>query len=289
MRLVSTFILILTIFGCNREAEVPKYIRIESVEFEETGPNSNGGANIPDAWIYLNDQEAGVFELPCEVAVLNSSPVDIKVRAGIKLNGISNTREAYTFYNTWEGGDIELYEDSVITLTPTVTYNSVVQDPWNEDFEDGVLTIDTVSSSDVGMDRIQTTSSYPDFTNNYVAFSELTADKPGLKLMTKEGYVLPKTGEKIFLELDYKVDQEFAISIIYDLIDSPPNEVLLLTLRPIINADGSAAWNKIYLELTDVIFEFSSSPDYSFAITALHDGSSESAEMYFDNLKLVHG
>jgi hypothetical protein len=289
-KLLSAFLIFpfVGFWGCNKDVEIPSYIRIEKVEYRESGPNGNGGSNIPDAWVYVNSELMGVFELPAIIPIVTGEPVDLLVGAGIKLNGISTTRDEYPYYNRWEKDGVTLFEDSIVTITPFVANRSTIIAPWNEDFEDAAISIDSTAGSDVSLTRKSTTQEDPDYIENFSGYAQLSEDKPGLKLRTKNVYDLPTNGTPVFLEMDYKTNQEFVVSIIIDLIDQAAYEEPILFIRPSMDDSGNPEWNKIYIDLTDILDPVTSSNEFEFTITALYDDSNPTGELYFDNLKLIY-
>ena len=71
--------------------------------------------NITDAWVYLNDNLQGVYELPANFPVLAKGNQTLRVKAGIKLNGISSTRSPYPFYESFiDTIDLKLNETIII-------------------------------------------------------------------------------------------------------------------------------------------------------------------------------
>ena len=109
MRNVKNYILVLVIlFGFNScskdelEATIPSYISIDkftiSTNYSTQGTSSS---NITDAWVYIDNDLVGIFELPAKFPVLKEGNVKIDVYPGIKENGISERRSKYIFYNAY--------------------------------------------------------------------------------------------------------------------------------------------------------------------------------------------
>ncbi|HEY0262319.1 MAG TPA: hypothetical protein VGB95_04790, partial [Chitinophagales bacterium] len=86
--------------GCSMPNNgIPVYIQIDSMSVQ-TNQSTQGSASskITDAWLYVNGEQIGVFELPAKIPVLKSGDLRVSISAGIKDNGIANTRAAYPFY-----------------------------------------------------------------------------------------------------------------------------------------------------------------------------------------------
>src|SRR3989337_3990814 len=85
--------------ACNKEEPIPSYIHIDAINLSTNYTIEGSSSNkILNAWIYIDDQSVGAFELPCTVPVLAVGSHEIKIQAGIKENGIDATRIYYPFY-----------------------------------------------------------------------------------------------------------------------------------------------------------------------------------------------
>ena len=63
--------------------------------------NNNQGTNsekITDAWIYVNGNLEGVYELPATIPLHYEGLKNLVIYPGIKRNGIAADRKKYPFY-----------------------------------------------------------------------------------------------------------------------------------------------------------------------------------------------
>ena len=102
----------------NPSEPIPAYIHIEkfnlTTDYATQGSNSH---KITDAWVYVDDQLIGCFELPATFPVITEGTHKVKIVAGIKVNGIASNRGQYPFYNPYE--QIVNFEvGKKITLSP---------------------------------------------------------------------------------------------------------------------------------------------------------------------------
>ena len=67
MKKITFLIMAIIISSCQKEdvGGVPAYIKINSIELE-----NNTTSYITDAWVYINGQLQGVYELPSKFPVL---------------------------------------------------------------------------------------------------------------------------------------------------------------------------------------------------------------------------
>ena len=98
MRKIIPIITFVTIISCEKANidEMPCYININDIELEENITN-----NITDAWVYIDDNLQGVYELPANFPVLANGKHKLRIKAGIKDNGIASTRITYPFYKSF--------------------------------------------------------------------------------------------------------------------------------------------------------------------------------------------
>ena len=132
MKKITYLILLLFFVSCKKESAdtIPAYIQIDDIELEE----ENITSNITDAWVYVNDQLQGVYKLPAKFPVLEEGVQKVRIKAGIKANGIASSRIAYPFYDSYFE-DISFNPNKSKNITPTVEFNRENEDIFIEDFE----------------------------------------------------------------------------------------------------------------------------------------------------------
>src|SRR3954471_3898254 len=86
---------LLAFSGCNKEEPIPVYVHIEKISLvanpdgfvnSVTGDEGSLSSKISDAWVYVDEQLVGCFELPVTFPVLAEGTHTVKIRAGIKVN-----------------------------------------------------------------------------------------------------------------------------------------------------------------------------------------------------------
>ena len=148
-----SFFIILSIVlsSCSKEdfeVQVPTYITINSISLTTNlATEGSTSSNIVDAWVFLNDDLVGIYELPATFPVLKEGNATLKVFAGIKNNGIAASRTRYLLYDP-HVEQINLVKGETIVVDPVVTYNGSTQFTWIEDFENASLSFLYTSGSD---------------------------------------------------------------------------------------------------------------------------------------------
>jgi hypothetical protein len=268
--------LLLALSACevfNPEEEIPSYIRIErmnvSTDLATQGSTSH---KITDAWLYVDDQFIGAFELPANIPVLAGGEHTVKIRAGIKQNGISATRVQYPFYNFYTSS-ANLQRGSVTNMQPVVTYFSGTTFAWLENFDN---TGTTMSSGPLPTDTIVVQQSNVVFEGTQSGAIVLDGNKSVFFGTSATAYNLPAGEQNSWLELNYKCNNPFTVGIM-----TTSN----LTF-PVLVVNPSDDWNKIYIDLSPEVS--SHNGPFHIYISMARAETVSSAQLYIDNIKLVH-
>jgi len=290
IRLLRFAIILFPLFiSCEGKRErIPAYITIDKVDFryDNVSVLGNGGTAITDAWIFDNDNLLGVFELPATVAVAAEGEHRLTVSAGIKLNGISSTRERYAFYQQWSD-DVTLTPLDTIVAEPIVGYFPETGISFKEEFENAVSKIDTAPSSDV--DLVKTlVSNGPTYLGKFVGLATLTESNPGFKAYNTDLFMVPVSSTlPMYLELDYKCNQNLIISTLIREPGSGTIENALITLRST-EKDGELQWKHIYIDLTDRFAGQVNATGFGIGFTAYYNDGNPEGLIYIDNAKVVN-
>jgi len=264
---------------------VPSYLKIDSIGldtyYHEEGANTS---KITDAWVYIDDNLIGVFELPAVVPVLKKGPQDIDVRCGIKLNGISSTRAPYPFYAPVAFENYELYEDSVQVLGKfNAEYSSPLEFGWMEDFEESGLTLEEISTSDTAIKRTEPNDpeAYLSEYSNHSGIVNLTEEKPVWSAISLSSFPMPRQGASVLLELDFKTNNYFNVGLLL-------KEHSQFVKIPLLTMNHSDTWNKIYINLGPNISLHPQAEYYKVVIESGLETDRTSGTIYLDNIKLVY-
>ena len=277
---------------------VPALIRIDSIglscDYYTYGANTS---NFTDAWVYIDDkiQEGGPVELPAVLPVLEQGNHKVSVRAGINVNGIKSTKADYSFVGTVEYRDLNLVPDSIITLSPVVTYypnGENLHVRWLEDFDSGSVSLVRTSGSDTSLMRVNGPLAWHDPGGIYSTYSGkvvLTADTMQFTVVTSDEFAdVPSQGSPCMLEMDYKCSDTLLMGLIFQN-GVRPTEYPVLRIRPTGESGQEPTdWNKIYINVGPYLVD-NEGFDYFkiyFASWALRNDGPQ--YFYFDNLKLIY-
>jgi hypothetical protein len=279
MRFYLTGMAILLLTSCeiiNPAENVPSYIHIDS--FTVTSDNETQGSsssNIRDVWVTINGQDLGVHELPATLPVIASGNQSIILSGGIFINGISATRTPYPFYTHYET-TLNLEKAKILTLNPTITYASFANFEQKEDFDHPSISFDTTASSDTTLQKVEDSNSL----EGQYGYVYLDASHPRFECASNPEFLLPGGGVPVYVELNYKCNNEFVVGTI-------ANNGANVYVNDIITIRASDVWKKLYVNLTPVASSISNA-DWKIFIRAIKSESLSTAQLYFDNIKVIH-
>lgn len=284
---------------------MPAYIHIESIVVDSLTDYATYGANtskISDAWVFVDDDPIGCFELPATFPVLKNGPHKVSVYGGIKRDGITAARAPYPFYRPRVYENLKLVEDSIINLQPVLTYypiGSGVQVGWMEDFETANSLLPT-SASDTSVVRVNGAEAWHSVNSFYSGKVVLPPDSLDFTVATPDEFTFHQGYMSYcMLEMDYNCNEPFFVGVMcyknYQVVQHP-----LVRVQPTdtINAVPQR-WNKIYINIGPYMNENESASYFKVYFTsdltvAADYGEPEYVQAnkqryyYFDNLKLFY-
>ena len=269
------------ILSCNKkEVKIPSYIHIDQVTLS-TDPLLEGSnsSRITDAWVSLDGQLIGTFELPATVPVLaDEGSHTITVAPGILVNGISSSRAEYPFFSAY-ATTLNLTKESYNTLIPGTTYLSSAHFVWKENFDNSSFSIEKTGRSDATI-TIQKATGTLAFEGSGSAMVSMTSGQTIFECASVDEYGLPKDGSDIYLELNFKSNVNILVGL-YTSASSGTYQEPVETLVP------APEWKKIYIYLTSVAGLHADAGGHKVFFGVTGDGS-VNPEFFFDNIKLIY-
>jgi len=258
----------------NPEEEIPSYIHIDSIHLNTS---DKPPYNITDAWVYVNDDLKGVYELPATFPILAGGPNNVQIKPGIEMNGIALTRIPYPFFTAYITSE-DLIRDSVITINPETNPTGNVV--WEEDFENVGITLQATSQSDTAAQRTDDPSII--FQGDGCGAFILYQNQNTFEAISSNTFAIPYNSSAIFLEIDYKCNNQFSVGIFANSVSQSIQVAPSLVINP------KAQWNKIYINLTQEINAQINALNYNIYFGILKDSGVDVAEVYVDNIKLIY-
>lgn len=269
--------LVLFTYSCEKDklkTPAASYIVVNTATVNSGNRGLIDSHKITDIWLYVNDRFQGVYPIGSLMPVLSSGTATVKMYSGIMNNGISDTRLPYTFYNPYVFA-ANFEEHKTYTIIPDFHY------------KEGITIVDDNFNGSLGSlysppgNSIYTLTADPSKVwggsgkSVYVSMSDSI---PTAIIQSSAPQYLPVGGAAVYLELDYKANQEISVGLDCGGGIEKRNA---LTLRP------TSDWKKVYISLTSAA---STQPTYNYYkvyISAIKQSGLEHPEMYLDNIRLV--
>ncbi len=283
MKPFGIILLFVLFIGCNKQkAPEAFFIKPESITVAVTNATLQGTTNhkITDLWYYVNEQFKGAYPNGNMFPIPSTGPTQIIVKAGIKNNGISSTRQPYEFYD----GiiiDTSVMPGIVAKRNFVFHYKAGANFRWLEDFEGfGTTTgisIKRSSNSDTSFSILNSSiSPFPNVYEGTKCFYFAVDDvKQIARFESTALYPLPKQGQPVYLEMNYKCTQPFDVGVYNGS-----------TYQSVVTVNTSEDWNKIYIQLSSGVSTLPTTTSGLF-FSAFRDQTASSSQFWIDNIKII--
>jgi hypothetical protein len=271
--------LLVLIHACRKSA-TPSYLFIPSYQFQVTQGQGTDSENITEVWVYLDEKPLGVFATPAQIPVIHEGSGNIKIFAGIKNNGISDTRIRYPFVKAYDS-TLAFTPGSSDTLVPVFNYETAC-DIEEQGFESGNFLVELSGNAGVFS---ATTNPNLVFEGNRSGMGVLTG---GLsKIYFKDDTNREFTGGQMyFLEMNYSCNNKMSVGLLVTEAGGVTKELVLI-MNPTQETDGVPVWKKIYVDFGAVPQKHPQAMFYEWYVESIPDEQNKPVEVYLDNLKWV--
>lgn len=279
--------------GCrwiDPDESTPAFVRIDEFTFVGDPDYGSSSEKITEVWVFANGETIGAIPLDDDsltipvMPVLREGPVEFAFYAGVKNNGVSSTRILYPFYNAYVE-TLDLVPGETITVAPEFSYRDNAIVAHIEDFESAGFSYDGAGGT-TQVDMEQTSVDQEVFEGNKSGRVIISEDFTYFEHNTIDVFDLP-SGKQIFVELDYKCNNSFAIGV-FAANGSGRDKNLVMVVNPTTDENGVDQWNKLYVELTDVAAANISAAFFELYFESNRDAENTEARLFFDNIKIIH-
>ncbi len=264
----------------NPDEIIPSYIYINDIIVKPTANQGTSSDNLSDAWVYVNGNLIGTYELPSKVPIHAEGNYNLQVFAGIKKSGLTNLRIQHDFFNSFDT-TINSIANNLDTITPKVTYESTAN-IWIEDFEDPGIKFSAMPYSDTVIEI--TTVNSQVYEGNGAGKIEFNGSHLFFESRTNETSfnAFPRGGRPVYMELNYKSNEVLTIGIYHNNISGGLVKEEYINLFP-----SGDKWKKTYLVLTDIVSPQIRATEFEIYLQVEKDKSS-SPLVLIDNLKVMY-
>lgn len=279
--------------GCslfNKEESVPAIININSVTVLKSDGTPEADPNIENVWVYAQGRQIGSFTLPARIPVPNPGATQtIEVFAGVRADGISDTRVQYPFLLGYTQ-PVSLAPKEEITIEPVVTPANNFKVLLAENFENNFRQLDTGYNSVLPLEVVESSgANIPGAPGGGQFFGRVRNTASGqarvLQVASKPLLNLLRGTRPLYLEFQYRCNLPMQVGL-YGYQPGgpgivPSNEVTELTIRA-----SPTEWKKIYVFLSEESSAFQAGVPTRFFIRSLSEGSGDDY-IAIDNVRLL--
>ena len=276
---IFLFLIGIISFSCSKEdfeAQIPAYISIPSINLiTDSSLEGSASSNITDAWVFVNDDLVGVYELPATFPVLKEGDFTVKVFAGIRDNGIAASRTRYLLYDAHKE-QVNLVVGDTVEIFANVRYNAGAKFAWLEDFEGTSSSFIYNTASDTVFNIQNDVTKEGQFSGQIVMEDEMNFFEATSIPLTS----LP-SGGTLYLEMDFMNNENIVVGVYLD-----DEQFAHITLNT------SSGWKKIYINLQDAMRNKTNTSEVKIFIGMKEENETvfktSRPEAYIDNIKLLH-
>lgn len=273
---VTLFIFLITSCKKHGPADPAFFIKTSTPLVVTKKASEGSGSNkITDLFLYVNGQYQGAYPVGKLMPIVTKGePVRINIFAGIKNNGIGQTRIAWNFYQY-------LQIDTLVESGKTIerpfhfNYNQYTKFKWIEDFDANATTIINSPISNVAYSIAAPADSYEGKSLQL----EIAPNSSAIIAQVESSgtYALPVGSSDVYLELDYKCNQPFEVGLFGGS-----------ELKAALNVSPQANWNKIYIQLSNAVSNAPVYNSYKVYFRMLKTADNDNPKLFLDNIKLIH-
>jgi len=272
--------------GCKKDGGIPAYIQLSTISLSTTAAEGSASHRISDVWVYADDELLGVWEAGGRVPVLRDGLTDIKLIGGIRRNGVSDDRQQYPFYATFQT-TLDLRPEQTTTLAPTFQYYDGLVF-WIEDFDGNGYALERDPVSDTVLYVWDTIQHPVDeiFEGRASGAFFLDTQRPFFSYVYDGDPFNMALDVPVYLEMNYRSNARMLVGVEVTTDGGGTQRVPYVY----VNATGQDAatmpWKKIYIDLRSA-WAYQGSYNKRFYIESVLPDGQSTASVYLDNLKVV--
>ncbi len=277
----------LILSACVKNNPDPAWLEVTEWTLE-ANPTLNGEEGqlthkLSDAWVYVDEELIGVFEVPFKIPILKEGTASIRIYPTIRVNGIAATKMRNEHMVPFEVSGV-FVKNQTLTIAPKTHYKDNVNF-WTEDFEDiNIKITDDPNTSSAHLTLANDTLKW--FNGNYYGKVLLSAqDSMWIAYTNQDQQLSIPKNKQAMLEIDYCNSVDFTHYLLF-VNSNGTNENIMRTMRQ--SPLSTLRWKKIYILLSEVITAGPNNSNYIQAFKAFYDSSISNNLILIDNIKVVY-
>lgn len=283
---------------------VPVYGHIDSMHLvippDSASKYGSASASIQYAWVYLDDNPVGAFQLPCTFPmVAGNGKHTVEVYPAVTPVGGSSPASIYPFYQYYSVV-IDMQQGKTYKIEPVINYFSWVQFPYLMNFDNfspGVPPINNGKYEIINYYGNGNKSGATTTTMTVVSKPLAYQDNSGMVVVNKAhpyyiGLTWPgntlsfnNSNTPVYMELNYRATTLFAIG----MFANNGNGDTTIKSSPIAIVYPTTGWKKMYMSLNNTIYPTFKTPPQNIYFTITWDSTDNHAAdtLLLDNIKIL--
>ena len=269
-KLVFGIVILSLLSACSKGPNdgIPAYVQIDSANVLTSTGQGSASSIVSTVWIESEGENVGAFEMPILAPILVNGERQIILNAGVFVKGDYFNREIYPAYQPFKT-TVTFVPGETLVINPTFEYYDDTQFPLIEDFENGNVF--------AGLNR--TPLADPNNLEGQALWIKVDNTTPLVRGTTSTPVDVPLL-KRVYIEMDYKGDVDFAIGI-ESVINGSVSQTGYID-----RIFASEDWYKIYYEISNLINTLSAD-NFNLFIEVLKLDSINESNLYIDNVKIV--
>ncbi|GAA0875392.1 hypothetical protein GCM10009118_18010 [Wandonia haliotis] len=283
-KLLVSIIGVFLLYSCGKDVNPPTFLKINDFILEENPSASSLQGelthNFSDAWVYIDGELLGVFELPCKLPLDYEGSHKLQIVAGVRKNGISASKVRYPFVEVYSE-QINFTRLDTTTVTPVTRYFSGLNF-WIEDFEDASVKIQSTiySKTDLYKDNDPEILKY----GNFYGRVDLNTTDSLWEAATTDMWNIPK-GQDVYIEIDY-----YNTNSILTSVKAINQDGFNVNAHVLLNTqyEGNVVWKKMYIDIREIVSYSVNYNQFQLLFTSILQTGMSDSYAIIDNIKLIH-
>lgn len=269
--------------SCAKEKSgTPAWLEIDSLELDPANTQLTKSHNFTDAWVYVNSNLVGAFELPARIPILAEGNANVIIFPGIQVNGLTALRAQYLKTVAFQQ-NMNFVPGQTNHLNYTFKFDTLVVKVINEKFEGG---ISQFQKSAGAYGEYTTVNSSQSFEGGWMGLIRHNGQESTIAQIENTTWMQFPKGDVggLFLEMNYKSNTSFTVS----LLCRPSNGSADQKIGVIGISPTNGEWKKIYITLSPTVNDFTIGNQFKIAIGYSRQPDIPVQEVYLDNIQVIY-
>lgn len=280
---------------------VPVYGHIDSIHLvvplDSISELGTASASIPYAWVYLDDNPVGAFQMPCTFPMVASTGTHtVEVYPAVVPVGASTPASIYPFYQFYSIV-INMQQGKTYNIKPVIHYFNWVQFPYLMNFDNFIAGAHPTGNGKYGIINYygNGNASGASDTTMIVTSNKAFQGKSGMVIVNRThpyyiGVTWPpdtlsfnNSNVPVYVEMNYRATTLFAIG----MFESNNGIDTAVQSSPIALVYPATTWKKMYLSLNNTIYPGFNTYPQNIYYTISWDSTHLADTLLLDNIKIL--